>query len=113
MTEISSGRLRDRIKIWSLEQQRNAQGGYDTTPQLVWDGYAEVIGLDGREAMLDRALQGIASYRITMRWRPGIAPAQQIELPGGTMLNIKSAADPTGRRQRLVLLADTDGVRRV
>lgn len=108
---FAAGRLRHTVVIRREVQVQNAKGGYDTSWQTVASPKAKVEGLDGRESMLAHALQGISSYRVTIRWRTGIKVSDQLVLPDGTELNIASANDPTGKREKLVILADTGSVR--
>jgi SPP1 family predicted phage head-tail adaptor len=76
---------------------------------------AEVLGLDGRESVMDQALQGISTYRVTIRWRSDVLEADQLRSAGscfrGRDVNIRSIVDPDGRREQLVILADTASTR--
>lgn len=71
---------------------------------------AEVECLNGREALIAGALQGIASFQVTVRWRADVAVADQVRLADGRDLNIRSAEDIDGRREWLVIMADTGSV---
>jgi SPP1 family predicted phage head-tail adaptor len=107
-----AGRLRTPILIRRATEVQNAKGGYDTTWATIASCRADVEGLDGREVMLAQALQGVSSYRITIRWCSGIKARDQVQLPDGTELNIAGPpADPDGRRRWLTILADTGSVR--
>lgn len=103
-------RLRHSIEIRRLPNIPTGKGGYVGRFTTVAAPKAEIEGLDGRESMLESALRGIRSYRITIRWRSDIDQADQIRLRDGTSLNLKSASDPDGRRRWLVLLADDEAV---
>lgn len=108
-----AGRLRSRITIRRPTEVQNAKGGYDTAWATVADRIgADVEGLDGREAMFAQSLQGISSYRITIRWRAGLKASDQVVLADGTELNITAPpADPDGRKRWLTIMADTGSVR--
>jgi SPP1 family predicted phage head-tail adaptor len=67
---------------------------------------AEVIGLDGREAVLALSLQGVSSFRIRIWYGHDIQPADQVKHDGRD-LNVRSVIDPNGDRKQLVILADT------
>jgi SPP1 family predicted phage head-tail adaptor len=56
------------------------------------------------------ALQGISTYRLRVRYRTGILASDQIEWRGTTM-NVRSAVDPNGTREQLLIMADTASVR--
>jgi SPP1 family predicted phage head-tail adaptor len=107
---VSAGRLRNRVEIMRLLDVDNGKGGYTSTWKPVSKLYAEVVGLDGREAVIGQALQGISVFRVTVRWRRDVLPTDQLRYEG-QVLNIKSISDPTGRREVLVILADNEGAR--
>lgn len=107
---IRAGDLRHTITIRRKLSAQNAKGGYDITWQTVSTRRAKVEGLDGRESRAELVMVGISSFRITTRWLAGIQPADQLVLPDGTELNIRSANDPDGRRTDLVIMADTGAV---
>lgn len=109
---LRAGLLRHRITIRRAQQLQNAKGGYDSTWLTIATPKARLEGLDGRESTLASTLQGISAWRITIRWRAGILQSDQIVLDDGTELNVVSAADPDGKRERLIILADTGSVRR-
>ncbi len=111
---LRAGELNRRITIRRAAPVRNAKGGYDQTWSTIARPWAKIDGLDGREAMMATALQGISSYRITIRYRDpaSIKESDQLLLPGGVSANVKSVADPDGRQERLTILADTTSVQR-
>lgn len=112
---LSAGRLRQRIDLVRPTRTRNDRGGgYTTTlADLAIDVPAEVLGLVGGEAVKDKLLQGIRVYRITMRWRGDLLQSDQIRYAGDAdLLNIRSIADPDGRRRELVIVADSDAALR-
>lgn len=103
-----SGRLNRRVDILKQSEVDDGLGG----SAIVWVPVAErvaaeVKGLSGREVMLEKVLQGVTVYRITLRHRP-FDMAWQIRY-GAQDLNVRSAVDPDGRRDELVIIADTGG----
>lgn len=100
MPRLRAGDLRTKIEI-----MRQGPDGWAViaTPQ------AEVMGQDGREAVIGQALQGISTYRVRIRYRAGLLSSDQIRLngAGGTDLNILSAADPNGEREQIMMIAST------
>lgn len=107
---IRAGRLRHRVTIRRRVLQNDGHGGQQHVVQTVAVLPAEVEGLDGREALLAHALQGIGAYRITIRYRTGLLTSDQAVLDDGTELNITSISDPDGRRIQLQILANTGSV---
>jgi SPP1 family predicted phage head-tail adaptor len=112
---LAAGRLRERITIRRATETRNNRGGYTTS----WADFvtiaAEVIGLDGRESLMDQVLQGISTYRVTIRWRADLLDSDQMRSTGscfgGRDVNIRSIVDPDRRREQLVIIADTASTR--
>lgn len=103
-----ASRLRDRVDLLHKVETPDGVGGRVDS----WEFYAsavpaEVISQAGREAIIAGALQGIAVFQITIRWRAGVSTKHQVRLSDGRDLNIRSAEDLDQRRERLVILADT------
>jgi SPP1 family predicted phage head-tail adaptor len=107
---VAAGLLNNRITIRRPVEIDNGKGGYDTDWLPVATLWAEVRGLDGREVMIAQVLNGISAYRIRIRWRRGIEPNDQLRYDGKD-LNIRSVSDPDGRRDWLVIIADTGSAR--
>lgn len=106
---VLADRLRDRIDIMRASKVDNGKGGYTTTWSAAAPAVpAEVIGLTGTEAVREKVLRGIRVYQITTRYRADLQPKDQARF-GGEDLNIRSSVDPDGRRERLVIVADTEG----
>uniref|UniRef100_UPI0035CBD592 phage head closure protein n=1 Tax=uncultured Sphingomonas sp. TaxID=158754 RepID=UPI0035CBD592 len=103
---LSPGRLNQRVDIRKKTTVSNGKGGYTTSFPVLATVWAEVIGINGREALLEHVMQGVSFYRITIRWRDDVADTDQLGY-GAVDLNIRSAVDPDGRREALVILADT------
>lgn len=106
---FQAGRLRDRINIRRLTDVPDGRGGFERTWASVVEGLAaEIISQNGREAVIASALQGISSYKITIRRRDGLKTNDQV-LHRGQELNIRSIADdPFFPREAIVLFADTE-----
>lgn len=103
-----AGRLRERITIRSRVETKNAHGALDLSWSNLATGIAaEVICLDGREALVGNVLQGISSFRVTIRFRRDVKQADQI-LWRGRELNTRSAEDRDGKRQWLIIMATTE-----
>lgn len=87
----------------------NNRGGSATSWAAVGTAIpAEVIMLTGSEAVQEKVLRGIRVYQVTIRWRASLQPKDQLRYNSDD-LNIRSAIDPDGRRERLVIVADTEG----
>lgn len=103
---LSAGRLRHRVTIRRPVRTKTGDGGYETVWNDAATVYAEVIGLNSREATIGQALQGISSYRITVRFGTDVTDTDQVRY-GALDLNVRSVSDPDGRREQLLILADT------
>lgn len=103
--------LKHRITVRRETDTPNGKGGYTTGWGDAGTIFAEVTGLDGRESVMDRVLQGTSVYRIRVRFGADVGPADQLrsigECFGGRDLNIRSIVDPNGDREQLVVMADT------
>lgn len=107
---LASGRLRERIEIRRLKDTKTRAGGqartWTTLPGMACVP-AEVIGISGREAVIAHSLQGVSTYRITIRYRRGIKAKDQILWDGLELNIIAPPSDPKGRREELQIIADT------
>lgn len=105
----NKGRLRQRVTILRNVEADNGQGGYASTWEPVATVWAEVVGLTGREVVMERTLQGITTYRIRIPWRADLKQSDQLRY-GEHVLNIRSIADPDARRTELMIMADDESV---
>lgn len=106
---LAAGALNRRIEIRRKSTTSDGHGGQDESWSLVDTVWAEAISQNGREAVLAGTLQGVSAWRIRIRWRSDMTQADQLSLDGKT-LNIRSIEDPDGRREQLVVFADTAAV---
>ena len=113
MKPLSGGKMRHSITIRRPQHVPDGKGGYRTVWSTVLVARAEVEGLDGRESVMGRVLDGVSVYRFRLRWRAGIEirASDQVKFAGRD-LNIKApAADPNGRRRQILFLAETQSAR--
>jgi SPP1 family predicted phage head-tail adaptor len=102
-TAIAAGELRHRIVIQDRSLAQDSFGG-----QLsVWTdritARAAVKPLTGRELELAQAVATETSHQVSLRYRPGITPAQRL-LYAGRIFNIHAVIDVDERHVKLVLL---------
>lgn len=110
MDRLTPGVLRTKIEIMQGGPTDDGRGGYTDEPWTVFaTPWAEVLGQDGREAVIAKVLEGVSVYRIRIRWRAGVTDAMQVRLGGvgGTDLNIQSVTDPNGDREQLMIIASS------
>lgn len=104
------GRLRERIEIRRKTDTKTDAGGF-TRDWAAVAGMesipAEVLGGGSNEAVVARRLDGVSTYRITIRHREGILAGDQIAWRGRELNILGEPVDPTGRRQFLQIFADT------
>lgn len=105
---LPAGRLRNRITIRRATDTPTAAGGQSRSWSTLVAGLpAEVLGQYGRESVIANTLQGISTFRITIRPRSDIRIGDQV-IWGTRELNIISPpSDPTGRGEMMDFLADT------
>ena len=106
---LDSRMMRDRVTIRRANTVSDGFGGQVEVWSDLVTVWAEAISQNGREAVIAGALQGVSAWRITIRWRPDVLTSDQLRLRGQD-LNIRTAEDPDGRRDRLVIFADTASV---
>jgi head-tail adaptor len=103
--------LRHRVNIRRSAEVKTVSGGLEDQWSDVASVYAEVEGLNGRESLREHVLRGISFYQVRIRWREGLLPKDELSSAGscfgGKPVNIRSIADPDGKREQLVILADT------
>ncbi len=110
---LEAGRLRETITIRRQQDVPDGKGGFVRDWSEFATVRAEVISQSGREAVIANTLQGVSTYRITIRsrpsWRNGGGPqARDQVLWRGQELNIVAPpADPNGFGEALVFIADT------
>ena len=72
-------------------------------------------GINGRRAVIGQALQGVSYYKVTVRFGADVTEADQLvsddpAVFGGKTVNISAPpSDPDGRREQLLILANTAG----
>ena len=122
MNRLRAGDLRHRVTIRRSTQVDNGKGGWTTEWPDLATVCAEVIGLDGRESVMDQALQGISSFRVRIRWRADVRASDQlhgdetaavfgVDANGNPRdVNIRSVVDPDGKREQLIIVADTASI---
>lgn len=110
-----ASRLRDRITIRRAATVPDGRGGFSRAWSTVAKVRAEVVSQNGREAVIAGALQGVSSYRITIRRRTDLKAGDQIlfRRAGATEaeeLNIKAPPtdDPFLPQAATVIYADSD-----
>lgn len=116
MARALASRLKDRITIRRAALAKNASTGGQTRSwsTLAENVAAEVVNQGGREALVANSLQGVSSYRIVIRHRSDLRPADQILFrPYGAdediELNIRSLGDdPFLGRAATQIFADTE-----
>jgi head-tail adaptor len=128
MPLLRAGDLRHRLIVRRASEIPNGKGGYASDWSDIATVSAEVTGLDGptprpaaRETVVDHALKGIAVYQVRIRWRDDLRTSDQLRATGSSFgfdedgrkrdVNIRSINDPDGRREQLVIVADTTSTR--
>ncbi len=95
---------RERIVIEEKNLVDNGRGGRkrpENEPE--WKAIvdkpigAEIIALRGDEALSNAVLRQVQLYRVTIRRRPGVTPANRI-VWGSIVMNIKAVAQSVDRR---------------
>lgn len=109
MSPLTTADLRHKITIRRPTQVSDGKGGYTTSWSIVANCFAEVRGLDGRESVMERVLEGVSIYRIRIRWREDleVKASDQVRYAGLDLNVTAPAADPDGKREQLIIMAST------
>jgi SPP1 family predicted phage head-tail adaptor len=110
MAALASGDLNRRVEIRRATMASDGHGGQITTWSTISTVRAAAYSQNGREGVISGALQGVAVYRLEMRWRADLVRTGDQLRMDGRDYNVRTVADPDGRREKLVILADTAGV---
>lgn len=103
---IRTGDLRTQVTLQKKIRSPNGRGGAAVTWQdgpLIW---ANVEVLRATEAMLAGVERSSTLYRVIMRFRSDISVEDRLRWSAGTV-DIKSCGDPDGRREGLIITAET------
>lgn len=102
------GRMRERITIRRQANVKNARGGLTRSWTTLADNLsAEVVSIDGREAVIGQVLQGLSTYQITIRYRGDLKASDQVLWNGLELNIIAPPADRLGTRHWLTIHAST------
>lgn len=108
---MDAGKLRHRITIRRQVNAKSAATGGLTRSwaTLAANLSAEVVSINGREAVIGEVLKGVSHFQLIIRYRSDLKPSDQVVwLTGGNReLNVHSAEDREGTRQWLTIIAST------
>jgi len=103
---INPGAMREQLTL----QKRSTQQGPSGEPLLQWTVFAvvraEVLRMPGKEifAAAERNARVPTSFKL--RWLDGVLPEMRAVDLHLRVYNIKSAIDPTGRREELLVTCE-------
>jgi SPP1 family predicted phage head-tail adaptor len=102
---INPGAMREQVQL----QQRTTQQSSSGAPLPVWNVFAtvraEVMRLPGREVYASAERNARVPTTWKLRWLDGVTPDMRL-INRNKVFNIKSAIDPTGRREELLVTAE-------
>ena len=114
MAALHVSELNRQVDVQVAASADDSHGAEEQTWSTVLEGvWVAGTPVGGKEALLAGSLQQQQNWRIVVRPRVigsathRLLTRRWIEHPDGTVLNIRSVADPDGLRERLVLLCDT------
>lgn len=101
---MTSGELTERVTFLAPTKTTDSLRGqvvsWTTELAEVW---AQWRGLTGRELMVAQAMDTIPTYRLTIRYRADITTKLRVRRHDGTICDVASVVDPTGRKEWLEL----------
>jgi SPP1 family predicted phage head-tail adaptor len=107
---MQAGDLRERATLQRLADADDGRGGQADAWDHVTDLWASILPTNGRESLEAGALTGVQGWRVTLRYRADLdseAGVRHRLAWNGRLLNIRSIADPDGRRQKLVAFCES------
>ncbi len=106
MLAIATGKLNRRVTIQAPVRSENGKGGILKSWDDLITVWAEMIPLRGSEALDQALLERRQIWKVTIRHRDDVSPDNRLQFRGRPM-NIITAEDPDGKRQWLVLTAES------
>lgn len=114
MAGLASGRLNRRITLRRAKLVSDGRGAQTSTWEDLGTVWGEAISQNGREAVIAGALAGVSAWRVALRFSAltrSLTTDDQLVLDGRE-LNIRAVEDPDGRREQIVIFADSASVQR-
>ena len=103
---LSAGNLRQRVTIQSPTSASDGAGGSVTTWTNGATVWAEVLPVNGGEAFKAGLASATQFYKVTIRFRTDVTPRNRL-MWNGIPLNIRTCADLDGRREALLMSAES------
>ncbi len=101
----AAGQFRERITLQRAVSVPDGIGGFTRSWTKLATVWARVVPTLGKEVLLSNGLQGVQAYQVTIRFFADLRPDDRL-IWGAKTMNIRSAADPEGRRVETVIFAD-------
>jgi SPP1 family predicted phage head-tail adaptor len=105
MAGIPRGELNRTVRFERKTTTEDGHGGQTTTWGLLRRQRVKAGPIGGKEALTAGTLQASQGWRLEMDVAQ--VTTEDRAIMDGVTLNIRSVVDPTGRRERLILLCDT------
>jgi SPP1 family predicted phage head-tail adaptor len=103
---MRAGLLRQRVTLQARAVTRDATGAeVETWADFAPNVPAAVEPLSGREFWASQSVTSSAVVKVTLRHLDGVTVTHRVWWQGKAW-NLRSVADPTGRREVLVLVAE-------
>jgi SPP1 family predicted phage head-tail adaptor len=106
---LSPGRLNSRVTI-QRDDKVEVGTGFEANWVDVATVWAEVLPANGGEAFSQGILRQTQFYRVTIRMRNDVTPEHRLiwrTRGAEAVLNIRTCADPDGRREALLMTAES------
>lgn len=103
---INAGAMREQLTLQKRSTSQSASG----EPELSWDDFAtmraEPLRTPGREIYAAAERNARVPTTFKLRYLDGVLPEMRAVDSKQRVYNIKSAIDPTGRREELLLTCE-------
>ena len=102
---MRAGLLRHRLTLYDVVLNTDADGGQHVDHQPVATVWGRVEPLKMSESVIAEQVAARASHRITLRYRAGLKPSQQVVMETGRVFEVTSIRNLDERNRTLEILA--------
>jgi SPP1 family predicted phage head-tail adaptor len=99
---VAVGRMRHRISVEARTLNKNAYGEDVETWSVLFQTWAWVRSLSGRELMQAQQVQSLATHEVTMRYRPGLDATVRVDRDGRKFNVVALIPDEKNEKLRLL-----------
>ena len=102
---MRTGTLRTRVEVQRIVEERDKQGGIESSWTTIGLAWVKMVGLRGREYWSAQQVQSDVTHGVTMRYFEGLTSTHRLRLlHSQRVLNIQSVIDVDERHEEMQLM---------